>query len=84
MSDTELKLFGTSWCMKSANLRNFLQSKWVDFTDLNVEEDETAEAEVRALYDGELKFPTVKYGDQFLKNPKIPELQEFLKNNGIE
>lgn len=77
MTET-LKLYGTDWCTKSSALRNYMQSKWIEFEDFNVETDEEAEATVRALYDGALKFPTVTFGNDFLKNPKVPELNEFL------
>lgn len=84
MSEKKLKLYGTDWCMKSANLRNYLQSIWVEFEDFNVEENAEAESEVRNIYNGELKFPTVTYGDEFLKNPDIKTLNEFLKKNNLE
>ena len=70
--------------MKSAKLRNYLQSKWIEFDDFDVEQDPEAEQRVRALYDGELKFPTVKVGDRFLKNPKLKALDDFLEEEGIE
>lgn len=79
----KLRLYGTTWCLKSANLRNFLQSIWVDFEDYNVETDSEAEGRVRDLYDGELKFPTLTYGGHFLKNPKIEELKVFLKSHDL-
>ena len=78
-----LRLYGADWCMKSANLRNYLQSKWIDFEDYNVETDTDAEARVRALYDGALKFPTITYGDTFLKNPGIAELNAFLASHKL-
>ena len=84
MDEKKLKLYGTNWCTKSANLRNYLQSIWVEFDDYNVETQSEAEAAVRALYDGQLKFPTVTYGDKHLKNPSISELDAFLKENKIE
>ena len=83
MSDNKLELYGADWCMKSANLRNYLQSIWVEFDDYNVEKDLDAAERVKALYDGVLKFPTVIYGDEFLKNPKINELDEFLKKHAL-
>ena len=83
MSDKKLKLYGADWCPKSANLRNYLQSIWVEFDDHNVETDPDAEATVRALYDGKLKFPTITYGDKHLKNPTTRELDFFLKENEV-
>ena len=82
--EKKLELYGTNWCMKSAKLRNYLQSKWVEFDDFNVEEDADSEQRVRELYDGKLKFPTVKFGEAFLKNPTIHELNDFLDKNEIE
>lgn len=83
MSKEVLRLYGTDWCTKSSALRNFLQSKWIVFEDFNVELDASAETKVRSLYDGALKFPTVMYGDEFLKNPKIHELTAFLEKHNI-
>lgn len=84
MSENKLKLYGADWCLKSANLRNYLQSIWVEFEDNNVEEDKNAEEEVRKLYNGELKFPTITYGDEFLKNPSIKELDRFLDKYNLK
>lgn len=83
MPDQKLKLYGADWCMKSANLRNYLQSIWVEFEDFNVETNTEAEETVRALYDGALKFPTVTYGAEFLKNPTTGELKTFLEEHGL-
>ncbi len=79
MADQTLQLYGTDWCTKSSALRNYMQSRWIEFEDFNVETDPTAESKIRALYGGALKFPTVVYGDDFLKNPSIRELNAFLK-----
>jgi len=84
MEDKKLKLYGADWCPKSANLRNYLQSIWINFDDHNVETEPEAAEVVKALYDGKLKFPTVTYGDKHLKNPSIKDLDVFLKDNGIE
>ena len=78
MNET-IKLFGTDWCMKSAALRNYMQSKWIEFEDFNVDTDTEAETFVRSLYQGELKFPTVVKGSKHLKNPTIKELDDFLE-----
>lgn len=84
MDKPKLQLYGTDWCPKSSALRNYMQSKWIDFDDFNVELDAEANERIRALYGGELKFPTVMVGKDFIKNPTIPQLNEFLKKNNIE
>jgi len=70
--------------MKSSAIRNYLQSRWIEFDDFNVELDVEAEQRVRALYERKLKFPTLIYEGEHLKNPKIPELNTFLDKHGIE
>ena len=84
MDKSKLQLYGTDWCPKSAALRNYLQSKWIEFDDFNVETSNQAGDKVRALYDGKLKFPTIMAGDDFIKNPSIPQLNEFLKKHNID
>ena len=51
MNKNKLELYGTGWCPKSAILRNFLQSEWIEFTDYNVETDSDAEQRVKNLYE---------------------------------
>lgn len=77
--DKKLEVYGASWCMKSAKLRNYLQSKWIEFDDYDVEQDSDAEQRVRNIYGGALKFPTVVFEEEHLKNPTIEVLNEFLK-----
>ena len=84
MDRPKLQLYSTDWCPKSAAIRNYLQGKWIVFEDFNVETDTVAEGKIRALYDGKLKFPTVIVGNDFIKNPSIPELNEFLRKHNIE
>ena len=84
MTEKKLKLYGTNWCPKSANLRNYLQSEWIEFEDYNVETQPEADEAVRALYDGTLKFPTVTYGEEFLKNPSLKELDGFLDKHDLK
>ncbi len=80
----KLELYGTTWCTKSAILRNHLQRNWIEFDDYNVEEDTDAAQRVKELYDGNLKFPTVIYGDDFLKNPSVGELDSFVQEKGLD
>jgi len=84
MDKQRLQLYGTDWCPKSAALRNYLQSKWIEFDDFNVETNSEADVKIRALYDGNLKFPTLMVGQNFIKNPSIPQLNEFLRKHNID
>ena len=83
MKEVRIELYGTGWCPKSAVIRNYLQSKWIEFDDYNVETDSEAANRVRALYNGELKFPTLVQGDIFLKNPTKNQIDTFLKKTEI-
>jgi glutaredoxin len=49
MPKPKLQLYGTDWCPKSSALRNYMQSKWIEFEDFNVETNPEANARVRAL-----------------------------------
>ncbi len=84
MDKKQLQLYGTDWCPKSSALRNYMQGRWIEFDDFNVETDQAANARIRALYDGQLKFPTIVFAGDFIKNPTIPQLNEFLKKHGID
>ena len=75
MPETKPRLYGAEWCAKTSGLRNYLQSRWVDFDYFDVEQDEQAAAEVKALYDGKLKFPTLVIGDKHFKNPSIGDIR---------
>lgn len=83
MDRPKLQLYGTDWCTKSSALRNYLQSKWIEFDDFNVETNIEAEATVRGLYEGKLKFPTIVVGNDYIKNPTISQLEEFLRMHNI-
>lgn len=78
MNQQKLKLYGAEWCMKTSMIRNYLQSKWIDFEYFDVESNKEAANELRALYNGKLKFPTVTDGTIVLKNPTISDLNEKL------
>lgn len=82
--ENKLKLFGADWCPKTANIRNYLQSEWVDFEYYNVEQNEEAKEELKEFYNGKVKFPTLSLGKDFLKNPKIREIREFVKKHGLD
>jgi mycoredoxin len=84
MDKQALILYGAEWCPKTSSLKNFLQSEWIDFAYHNVETDQEAAEQVKKLYDGKLKFPTVTYGEDFIKNPSVADMRQFLKKHHIE
>jgi len=40
--------------------------------------DESAAAEVRAMYNGKLKFPTLVIGEKRFKDPSIADIKPFV------
>lgn len=76
--ENNLKVYGTDWCPKTALLKNYLQSEWVDFDYYNVDTDEEAKQDLMDIYDGKVKFPTVTKGGEHLKNPSVGDLRRFL------
>jgi glutaredoxin len=84
MATERLNLYGADWCTKTALLKNFLQSEWIEFDYHNVDLDEEAAEKVKSLFEGKLKFPTITHQNNFLKNPSIGELRAFLKRHQIE
>ena len=76
-------LYGANWCLKTSGFSHYLQREWVDFTYKNVEEDRAAAQEVRDQYEGKLKFPVLRIGDEWLKNPSIPVLRKALQKQQL-
>lgn len=80
----ELKVYGADWCPKTAVLKNYLQSEWIDFEYLNAETDESAKQDLMDIYDGKVKFPTVTVKGNHIKNPSVGDLRKFLADNDID
>ena len=79
MKKSKINLYGAEWCSKTSMIRNYLQSQWIEFDYFDVEENEEAAEELRAIHNGKLKFPTVTLEGTALKNPTITELNKALK-----
>jgi mycoredoxin len=76
-------LYGADWCALTSGFRTYLRRREIPFTYRNVEEDPEAEAAVRALNGGALKFPMVVAGSRALKNPTLDELEAALRAEGV-
>lgn len=73
------RLYGTGWCPLTGGFRAYFRQHAIPFDYFDVEEDVEAEAAVRAMNDGRLKFPMIVVGDETLKNPPIAELEAALR-----
>jgi monovalent cation:H+ antiporter-2, CPA2 family len=76
-------VYGADWCALTSGFRTYLRRREIPFTYRNVEEDPEAEAAVRAMNGGALKFPMVVTGSRALKNPTLDELETALRAEGV-
>jgi mycoredoxin len=60
-----ITMYTTRWCPDCRRVKYFLKERGVDYLEVNIEEDETAEAVVISANRGKRKVPTLKVGDRF-------------------
>jgi glutaredoxin len=58
-------LYTTRWCPDCRRAKYFLKERGVDYREVNIEEDETAEAIVLNANRGKRKVPTLKVGNRY-------------------
>lgn len=74
-----IKLFGAQRCHKTQYYMRFLQERNLKYVFLDVEEEEPAANELRALYEhGKLHFPTLLIGSKRLRNPSHKDLEKWI------
>jgi glutaredoxin len=61
----ELIIYGANWCPDCHRVKSFLKQRGVAFKEVNIEEDEEAEAAVIRVNQGKRKLPTLKLGDRY-------------------
>jgi mycoredoxin len=70
-----LTMYTTTWCGYCVRLKHGLQRAGVDFDEVNIEEDPTAEEFVLSVNGGMATVPTLKLPNgEVLTNPPLPEL----------
>ena len=75
----EIKLYGTERCHKTQYYKTFLDEKGLDYSFLDVEENQDYEQELRNLYaNKKLNFPTITIGKKKLRNPSDMYLNKWL------
>ncbi|MEM6647783.1 MAG: TrkA C-terminal domain-containing protein, partial [Bacteroidota bacterium] len=75
---TDVQVYGADWCPLTGGFRAHLKRNDIPYSYHNIEEDPDAEAAVRSMNDGKLKFPMVVVGEHAMKNPPIDELNAVL------
>jgi arsenate reductase-like glutaredoxin family protein len=74
-----IKLYGAERCHKTQYYKAFLEARNLGYVLLDVEQDENAAIELRALYkNGKLNFPTITIDNKKLRNPSDKDLEKWL------
>jgi mycoredoxin len=77
-----IKVYGADWCGDTQSARKHLESLGIDYSYVNVEEDEEASEWVKNQNDGKERKPTIAIGEKVLSVPSESELDSVLKQEG--
>ena len=71
------KVYGTTWCADCRRAKTWLHEHNVPFTDINIEQDESAIEYVQKINNGMQKVPTIVFPDgSILTEPSNKELEQ--------
>jgi mycoredoxin len=74
-----LTMYTTTWCGYCSRLKQGLARAGVEFTEVNIEQDETAADRVMQVNGGNQTVPTLEFADgSALTNPTVAQVQEKL------
>ncbi|MDQ1745424.1 MAG: mycoredoxin [Pseudonocardiales bacterium] len=78
MTDS-LIMYTTSWCGYCVRLKHGLARAGVSFTEINIEQDDSAADRVMQVNGGNQTVPTLEFSDgSALTNPTVQQVQEKL------
>jgi glutaredoxin len=60
-----ITMYTTAWCPDCRRAKTFLKERGVSFREINIEEDESAEAIVTRVNDGRSVVPTFDVGGRY-------------------
>jgi mycoredoxin len=60
-----LTMYTTAWCPDCLRTKTFLKERGVEFREVNIEEDPSAEEIVIKANDGKRKVPTLEIGGRY-------------------
>jgi mycoredoxin len=60
-----ITMYTTRWCPDCWRVKHFLKQRGVAYREVNIEEDERAEAIVLMANHGKRKVPTLKVGERY-------------------
>lgn len=77
--ETKIKLYGTERCHKTQYYKSFFETRNLNYSFYDVEENRTHAKELRNLYTNKkLNFPTVTISNKKLRNPSEKDLNKWL------
>lgn len=60
-----ITMYTTEWCPDCHRAKSFLKQRGVEYSEVNIERDPTAEKIVMTANHGRRKVPTLKVGERF-------------------
>jgi mycoredoxin len=60
-----ITMYTTNWCPDCRRAKSFLEERGVEFREVNIEQDPTAEKIVITANRGKRKVPTLQVGDRY-------------------
>ena len=73
-----IKMYSTQWCADCRRAKNFLNEQGIEFTEIDIENDDGAAELVMRENGGKRLVPTFDIDGAFYGNPNIPELAGIL------
>jgi mycoredoxin len=72
-------MYTTSWCGYCVRLKQGLKSAGIEFSEVNIEQDENAALRVIEMNGGNQTVPTLEFADgSALTNPSVAEVRDRL------
>ncbi|WP_261663477.1 glutaredoxin family protein [Deinococcus sp. Marseille-Q6407] len=85
MTEQTITMYTTSWCPDCMIAKKALKAKGIAFTEVDIEQDDTAAERVMQLNGGRRSVPTLVYGDvaHSLSGFRPQKLEAFLTEAGL-
>ncbi len=81
---TTITVYSTTWCGDCRNLKRFFAEEGIEYSEIDIDQNESAAQQVIAWSGGKRVIPTLhitkdKDSPVILHNPKLHDLQDILK-----
>ena len=75
----KIKIYGADWCSDCVNLKNFLNSRGIQFEYVVITENKEAISIVEAVNKGKRIIPTIDIDGQIYSNPGINKVMKIIE-----